>query len=107
MKHTNMFLVAVVAGAAMFRPPLLAQSPEPSYPLDGAWFGQATIPGNPHLVPFMDIFTSDPNTLGQSGSVLCTLQVAAVQSPSGMLSLTPTGHGNWVRTSMPSRLGAF
>jgi hypothetical protein len=45
----------------------------------------------------MDVFTSDPNHLGQSGTILCTLQLPSVQSPMGQVSLTPTGHGNWVR----------
>jgi hypothetical protein len=98
MKHKTMFLaVAIAASAAMLGSSLLAQQGESSYSLEGAWFGQATFVGIPRPIPFMDIFTSDPNNPGQSGSVLCTLQVAAVQSPMGLVSLTPTGHGNWVR----------
>ena len=75
---------------------LRAQGPEPSYSLDGAWFGQATLPGSPPF-PFMDIFTSDPNNPGQSGTVLCTLQLPSGQSPMGQTSWTPSGQGNWVR----------
>lgn len=98
MKRSRMLLAtAMVAYATMCQSVLVAQGPEPSYSLEGAWFGQATLAGNPRPVPFMDIFTSDPNSPGQSGSVLCTLQVAAIQSPMGLVSLTPTGHGNWVR----------
>ncbi|MFN0168196.1 MAG: hypothetical protein ACKV22_17360 [Bryobacteraceae bacterium] len=89
--------LAMVAGAAMCPSALVAQGPEPSYSLEGAWFGQASFPGAPRPVPFMDIFTPDPNNHGQSGSVLCTLQVGKIQSPMGLVSLTPTGHGNWVR----------
>jgi len=98
MKRSNMLpALAIVAGAAMCPPAVTAQGPEPSYSLDGAWFGQATLAGNPRPIPFMDIFTSDPNNPGQSGTVLCTLQVASIQSPMGVVNLTPTGHGNWMR----------
>ena len=98
MKRSSLLPALTMAVCAAICPPVLvAQGPEPSYSLDGAWFGQATMPGVPHPVPFMDIFTSDPSNPGQSGTVLCTLQVAAIQSPMGPVSLTPTGQGNWVR----------
>jgi hypothetical protein len=89
--------LAMVAWAALSPSALWAQGPEPSYSLDGAWFGKATIVGMPLPVPFMDIFTSDLNNQGQSGSVLCTLQVGKSPSPMGLVSQTPSGHGSWVR----------
>lgn len=98
VKRSSMLLaLAMVAWAAISQSPLLAQAPERSYSLDGAWFGQATFSGAPGPIPFMDIIASDPNSQGQSGSILCTLQVGKIQSPMGLVSLTPSGHGNWVR----------
>jgi hypothetical protein len=90
--------LAMTAWPAIWLPTLVAQSSEPSYSIDGAWFGLAAVPGRPAPLPFMDIFTSDLNSPGQSGTVLCTLQLPSMQSPMGQVSLTPTGHGNWVRT---------
>jgi len=96
-RRTMMLALAMVAWAAMSQSALLAQDPEPSYSLDGAWFGKATMVGIPLPVPFMDIFTSDSNNQGQSGTVLCTLQLGKFPSPMGLVSSTPSGHGNWVR----------
>ena len=78
---------------------LVSQEPEPSYSPDGAWFATATLVGLPRPFPFMDIYTSDATNQGRSGTVLCTLSVGKFASPMGLVSMTPTAHGNWIRTA--------
>jgi hypothetical protein len=72
-------------------------SVERSYSPEGAWFCTGVIPGIPRPVPWMDIYTSDSNKPGVSGTVLCTLPVGKSPSPMGMVSVTSTAHGNWIR----------
>jgi hypothetical protein len=47
----------------------------------------------------MDIYTSNPTSLGMAGTVLCTLSVPAFQTPYGRLNMTAAGHGNWIRVA--------
>jgi len=70
---------------------------ERSYSIEGAWFCTGVIPGIPHPVPWMDIYNSDSNRPGLSGTVLCTLPVGKSPSPMGMVSVTSTAHGSWIR----------
>ncbi len=45
----------------------------------------------------MDTYTSDANNQRCAGTVLCTLSVGKFASPMGLVSVTPSSHGNWVR----------
>jgi hypothetical protein len=74
------------------------ESVERSYSPEGAWFCTGVIPGIPHPVPWMDTYTSDSNRPGVSGTVLCTLNAGKSPSPMGMVSVTSTAHGSWIRT---------
>ena len=99
MKRNLALLISTIAAcAAISGPGLLAQSGEPSYSPEGAWFAWATIAGVPHPVPFMDIYTSDSNNRGRSGTVLCTLSIGKFPGPTGsFVGATASAHGNWVR----------
>lgn len=88
--------LAMVAWAAMSGSALWAQNPEPSYSPEGAWFVKATIAGFP-ATPYMDTYTSDSNNPARSGTVLCTLPLGKSPSPLGIITLTASGHGSWVR----------
>jgi hypothetical protein len=98
MKRRRMLLaLPVVAGAAMSRSATLAQDPEPEYSPEGAWFAVALIGGL--QFPYMDNYTSDSNSQARSGTVLCTLSVSRFPTPIGLVGMTPTGHGSWLRLS--------
>ena len=75
----------------------LSQDSERSYSPEGAWFCSVKFPGSPTPVPYMDLYTSDSNKPGVSGTVLCTLSVGSFPSPMGLVSMTQAGHGNWIR----------
>lgn len=94
MLHATMIVAYAVISASA----LPADEDEPSYSLEGAWFGRATIEGLPQPFPFMDLYSSDSNNPGRSGAVLCTLVTGAIPGPAGgLVSGTPSSHGNWVR----------
>jgi hypothetical protein len=98
MKLRIMLLaLAMVAWVAMTGSALWAQTPGPSYSPEGAWLAQATITGFPTATPYMDTYTSDSTNQGRSGTVLCTLPFGKSLSPLGIITLTASGHGNWVR----------
>jgi hypothetical protein len=63
---------------------------------DGAWFGMAHM-ADGTTVPYLDIYTSHPGTLGRAGAVFCTLAIPAFDTPFGRLALTQGAHGSWVR----------
>jgi len=89
----------IVACAVTSVPALSAQDGEPSYSLDGAWFGWATIEGLQPF-PFMDIYSSDSGNPGRSGPVLCTLSTGVIPGPVGpLVSGTQSAHGNWIRVA--------
>lgn len=92
-------LFGIVAFAAISPCASLHEDSERSFSPEGAWFCTVTMPGpnGPVKVPYMDIYTSDSNRPGVSGTVLCTLSVGAFPSPMGMVTMTQAGHGNWIR----------
>ena len=87
--------LAVFAGISPFASSY--QDFERSHSPEGAWFVTGVIPGIPHPVLWMDTYTSDANRPGVSGTVLCTLPVGKSPSPMGLVSVTSTAHGNWIR----------
>jgi hypothetical protein len=91
---------AGVTGAAPSRQDALADR-GPAYSLEGAWFGTASIIGLPPM-PTMDTFTSSAATPRVSGTFLCTIPPGPYPNPldpSGWLSVTPSGQGNWKRVA--------
>ena len=90
--------VAIAAGnpASATLQPLAPQETGPVYSIEGAWFGITTFP-TPGLgpQPTLDTFVSDALRPGRDGTFLCT--IPAVSAQLGTLTLTPSGHGNWVR----------
>ena len=88
-------VIAMFAGISLYAS--LYQDTERSYSPEGAWFCSVKFPGSPTAVPYMDLYTSDSNKPGVSGTVLCTLSVGSFPSPMGLVSMTQAGHGNWIR----------
>ncbi len=100
MKRTIQLLaLAMAASAAMAQPALRAHNPESSYSLEGAWLVEAKFPGSPTTTPYMDLYTSDSNNQGRSGTVLCTLPLGKSFNPvlGVYVTQTASGHGIWVR----------
>ncbi len=99
MKHKRMLQATIiVACTVLLVSALPADDDEPSYSLEGAWFGWATIEGLQQPFPFMDLYSADSNNPGRSGAVLCTLVTGPIPEPAGgLVSGTPSSHGNWVR----------
>ncbi len=77
-----------------------AQETEPVYSMEGAWYGMVTITGLGSS-PSLDTFSSNAQRHGVEGTFLCTIpavnKMTNPSNPSGWLSTTPSGHGNWVR----------
>lgn len=100
MRHRSMLLaLATIAWAAMSGSALRGQDAGPAYSPEGAWRAEATFPGSPVASPYMDNYTSDSNSQGRSGTVLCTLPFAKSWSAPLQMWVTATasGHGSWVR----------
>jgi hypothetical protein len=91
---------AGVTGVAASRQDAVAAR-APGYSLEGAWFGTASINGLPPM-PTMDTFTSSSAMPKLSGTFLCTIPPGPYPNPldpSGWLSVTPSGQGNWKRVA--------
>ena len=77
-----------------------AQENGPVYSMEGAWYGMVTINGL-GSTPSLDTFASDAQMHGVEGTFLCTIpsvsKMPNPSNPSGWLSTTASGHGNWVR----------
>ncbi len=73
----------------------------PTYSMEGAWHGTATVDGTDIVTPTLDTFTWDARRgPGIQGSFLCTIPPGKLPNPTnpeGLLTLTASGHGNWVR----------
>lgn len=70
-----------------------AEEAEPSYSLEGAWYGVVTVGGVPTLS--LDTFTSTAERKGVEGTALCAIHPWPVTMPDGtVLSFTGSGHGN-------------
>lgn len=96
--------VSVAAGivASAARQDDLTQT-GPVYNLEGAWNGVVTLDTG-QQIPSLDNFASNARNSGAEGSLLCTIPVSKLRhpdhpaDPAFWLTMTPSGHGNWVRT---------
>ncbi len=71
----------------------------PVYSMEGAWYGTATIAGV-MTTPTLDTFANDSRRPGLQGTFLCTIppgKLTNPTNPSGQLTTTASGHGNWTR----------
>ena len=85
-----MLVAAGFAASSALQAADTSQETGPVYSLEGAWYGMTTFPAlGPQ--PTFDTFTSNAQRPGSEGTFLCTIpaQIAG--------TLTPSGHGNWVR----------
>ncbi len=94
-----LILTAMLVGVAVVS--ASAQERDRVYSMEGAWYGQISMPDYGLTVPTLDTFTSNPDKPGLEGTFLCTIpavpEMANPRNPSGYLKQTPSGHGNWVR----------
>ena len=89
-------LVTAGSGTSAAQQGGAAQQAGPSYSLEGAWFGMASITGF-QPTPSLDTFTSNAQRKGNEGTFLCTIPTMQMPIPGGVLTFTASGHGNWVR----------
>ena len=98
-------LAAVVAaslmGAAAEQQSDLTLETAPNYSLEGAWYGTVTV-ANKAPAASLDTFTSNAQNQGVKGTALCTIPAVGKLpnplNPDGWLAVTPSAHGDWVRT---------
>jgi hypothetical protein len=102
MKREFWLIALAVVAAASVTGAAAARQEAPTargraYSLEGAWLGTASIIGLPPM-PTMDTFTSNAAPPMVAGTFLCTIPPGPYPNPldpSGWLSVTPSGQGNW------------
>jgi hypothetical protein len=95
-------LVAIPPGASFYQDNQRSYSPEGAHLCSVDWDGPE---GPMPPFPYMDIYTSDSNNPGFSGTILCTLSVKNFtirtgdpQNPAWIQgNMTEAAQGNWIR----------